>query len=39
MSRASRPGIREGGPEEGIADGPWEVVEAVRYQIKHGARR
>ena len=32
------PGIREGGPEEGIADGPWEVVEAVRYQIKHGAR-
>ena len=32
------PGIREGGPEEGIADGPWEVVEAVRYQIKHGAQ-
>ena len=32
------PGIREGGPEEGIADGPWEVVEAVRYQIKHGAK-
>ncbi len=32
------PGIREGGPEEGVADGPWEVVEAVRYQIKHGAR-
>ena len=32
------PGILEGGPEEGIADGPWEVVEAVRYQIKHGAQ-
>ena len=25
------PGILEGGPEEGVADGPWEVVEAVRY--------
>ena len=32
------PGILEGGPEEGVADGPWEVVEAVRYQIKHGAK-
>ncbi len=32
------PGIREGGPEEGVANGPWEVVEAVRYQIKHGAQ-
>ena len=32
------PGIREGGPEEGVADGPWEVVRAVRYQIKHGAK-
>ncbi len=32
------PGVREGGPEEGIADGPWEVVQAVRYQIKHGAK-
>ena len=32
------PGIREGGPAEGIADGHWEVVQAVRYQIKHGAR-
>jgi imidazolonepropionase-like amidohydrolase len=21
-----------------VADGPWEVVQAVRYQIKHGAR-
>ncbi|MEQ9397769.1 MAG: amidohydrolase family protein [Longimicrobiales bacterium] len=32
------PGILEGGPAEGVADGPWEVVEAVRYQIKHGAK-
>ena len=32
------PGIREGGPEDGVADGPWEVVAAVRYQIKHGAK-
>lgn len=31
------PGILEGGPEQGVADGPWEVVAAVRYQIKHGA--
>ncbi len=32
------PGVLEQGPKEGIADGPWEVVEAVRYQIKHGAQ-
>lgn len=32
------PGILEGGTEQGVADGPWEVVEAVRYQIKHGAK-
>lgn len=32
------PGILEQGPEEGVVDGPWEGVEAVRYQIKHGAR-
>jgi len=32
------PGILEGGPKDGIANGPWEVVEAVRYQIKHGAQ-
>jgi imidazolonepropionase-like amidohydrolase len=32
------PGILEQGPKEGVADGPWEVVEAVRYQIKHGAQ-
>jgi imidazolonepropionase-like amidohydrolase len=32
------PGILEQSPKEGVADGPWEVVEAVRYQIKHGAQ-
>jgi imidazolonepropionase-like amidohydrolase len=32
------PGILEQGPEEGVADGPWEAVKAVRYQIKHGAQ-
>jgi len=33
------PGVlEERGPEGGIANGPWEVVEAVRYQIKHGAQ-
>ncbi|HEX9165770.1 MAG TPA: amidohydrolase family protein [Gemmatimonadales bacterium] len=32
------PGILEGGPEDGVADGPWEAVKAVRYQIKHGAQ-
>lgn len=32
------PGILEGGPEQGIADGVDEAVRAVRYQIKHGAK-
>jgi imidazolonepropionase-like amidohydrolase len=32
------PGVLEQGPQDGVADGPWEVVEAVRYQIKHGAQ-
>lgn len=32
------PGILEGDPKRGVADGPWEVVQAVRYQIKHGAQ-
>jgi len=32
------PGILEGGPEQGVADGPDEIVKAVRYQVKHGAR-
>ncbi len=31
------PGILEGGPREGVADGVPEVLKAVRYQIKHGA--
>lgn len=33
-----RPGILEGSPETGVADGVDEVVRAVRYQIKHGAK-
>jgi imidazolonepropionase-like amidohydrolase len=32
------PGILEQDVEDGVADGPWEVVQAVRYQIKHGAQ-
>jgi imidazolonepropionase-like amidohydrolase len=32
------PGILERGPEAGVADGPEEVLKAVRYQIKHGAQ-
>jgi imidazolonepropionase-like amidohydrolase len=32
------PGIYEHGPEQGIADGPQQLLHAVRYQIKHGAR-
>lgn len=32
------PGFGERGPEQGIADGPDEVLRAVRYQIKHGAK-
>lgn len=32
------PGILELGPEHGVADGVDEVLKAVRYQIKHGAR-
>ncbi len=32
------PGILEAGPEEGTADGVDEVLKAVRYQIKHGAK-
>lgn len=33
-----RPGVLEQQPKDGVADGPWEVVQAVRYQIKHGAQ-
>lgn len=32
------PGVVELGPEDGVADGPAEVLEATRYQIKHGAQ-
>lgn len=32
------PGVLEWGPQQGIADGPDEVIKAVRYQAKHGAR-
>lgn len=32
------PGILEQRAEDGVADGPWDVVRAVRYQIKHGAQ-
>jgi imidazolonepropionase-like amidohydrolase len=32
------PGILEFGPFQGVADGPLEVLKAVRYQAKHGAR-
>jgi imidazolonepropionase-like amidohydrolase len=32
------PGVLELGPEDGVADGPDEVVKAVRYQVKHGAK-
>jgi imidazolonepropionase-like amidohydrolase len=32
------PGILEMGPKDGVADGVDEVIEAVRYQIKHGAQ-
>jgi imidazolonepropionase-like amidohydrolase len=33
-----RPGILEHDYRQGVADGEAEVVRAVRYQIKHGAR-
>jgi imidazolonepropionase-like amidohydrolase len=32
------PGILELGPENGVADGRDEILRAVRYQIKHGAK-
>ena len=31
------PGVLEGSPQVGVADGVDEVLKAVRYQIKHGA--
>jgi len=33
-----RPGILEGGPREGVADGPDQCIAAVRSQLKHGAK-
>jgi imidazolonepropionase-like amidohydrolase len=32
------PGILERGPHEGVADGVDQLLQAVRYMIKHGAR-
>jgi imidazolonepropionase-like amidohydrolase len=32
------PGIMELGPKQGIANGVADMLEAVRYQMKHGAR-
>jgi imidazolonepropionase-like amidohydrolase len=32
------PGVLEGDPAHGVANGPWEVVQAVREQIKYGAQ-
>ena len=32
------PGVGEVGPEGGVADGVEQVLRAVRYQVKHGAR-
>ena len=32
------PGILEQDPQHGVADGPDEILKAVRYQIKHGAK-
>jgi imidazolonepropionase-like amidohydrolase len=32
------PGLIELGPKEGVADGRDEILKAVRYQIKHGAK-
>lgn len=32
------PGLLERGPESGIADGVDQVIEAVRQQVKHGAK-
>ncbi len=32
------PGILELGPKQGIADGVADLLEAARYQMKHGAR-
>ena len=36
-NNAFKPGLMDGDPSTGIADGPGEVRAAVRYQIKYGA--
>ena len=36
-NNAFKPGLMDGDPSSGIADGPDEVRAAVRYQIKYGA--
>jgi imidazolonepropionase-like amidohydrolase len=36
-NNAFKPGLMDGGPSTGIADGPDQVRAAVRYQIKYGA--
>lgn len=33
-----RPGVLELSPRDGIVDGPDQVLQAVRYQLKHGAK-
>ena len=32
------PGIMELGPKQGVADGKAEILEAIRYQAKHGVK-
>jgi len=32
------PGIMELGPKQGIANGKYEILEAIRYQAKHGVK-
>ncbi len=36
--RGWAPGVVERDYRMGVADGPWDAVAAVRYQIKHGAQ-
>ena len=33
-----RPGVLELSPRQGVSDGPDQVLQAVRYQLKHGAK-
>jgi imidazolonepropionase-like amidohydrolase len=34
----AEPLVVNGGPEQGIVDSPQEIVEAIRYQVRHGAK-